>query len=185
MGNWHVNRIQYYMSLLGSVHVTCAKSSNCIQKCQNYSPQCLRTKTEMLKWKLRTILVSFLMWKELSVTRLFLLNKVNPAVYFKVFGCLHQWIFENNQIGDWKSEMHIITYIPTPHFLAQQLWPNAYAMLEHHCPDLAHFWTLLLSLKGVSLWIPLYSVQCGNITESLYTVFQHCSQARQKRVWSL
>jgi hypothetical protein len=136
----------------------------------------------MLNWKLRSLLVSFLMWKELSVTRFFLLNKVNPAVYFRVFGCLHQWIFENNLICDWKSGLHIITHIPMPHLLIQHLWPNAYTMLEHHCPDLAHFLTFLLSLKGVSLWIPLHVVQCGNITESLYTIFQHCSQARQKCV---
>jgi hypothetical protein len=134
MGNWHVNRTEYYMSLLVSVHVTCARSSNYILKCQNYSPQCLRTKKEILKWKLRILRVSFLKWKELSVTRLFLLNKANPAIYFKVFGCLHQWIFENNQICDWKSGLHIIMYIPTPHFLVQQLWTNAYTMLEHHCP---------------------------------------------------
>jgi len=45
-----------------------------------------------------------------------------------------------NQIFDRKSGLHIITHIPTPHFLVQQLWPNTYTMLEHHCPDLAQFW---------------------------------------------
>jgi len=49
MGNWHMNQIQYYMLLLVSVRVTCASLSNYIQKCQNYNPQRLRTKQEMLK----------------------------------------------------------------------------------------------------------------------------------------
>ena len=111
-------------------------------------------------------------WKDAwykKLKRLYLLNKVIPAIYFKVFGYLQQWIFENNQICDWKSGLHIITHIPTPHFLAQQLWSNAYIMLEHHCPDLAHFLTFLLSLKGVlTLNTFTFSAMWGYYWKSLH-----------------
>lgn len=127
-------------------------------KLQQRSPQCLRTKTDkMLKWKLKTTLVSFLTWKWFISLKDVPL-KLNWAPYSKVWGCLHPSFFENHQIWDWKSGLHIIMHIAMQYFLAQQLSAKCKYSVRTPLSNIWPSFDIFTILQTVSLWIILHSV---------------------------